>query len=158
MPTKTRRNGTRRNGKGSNAIALLTEDHKKVQKIFDQFERSRDDRRKADMVETALHELKVHTEIEEEIFYPAVRQAIEKDDLLDEAAVEHESAKHLISELEGMHPGDELFEARFTVLGEYVKHHIREEQREIFPLAKRAKMDLNELGEQLAQRKKELGG
>ena len=153
MPTKTRRNG-----KGSNAIALLTEDHKKVQKIFDQFERTRDDRRKADMVETALHELKLHTEIEEEIFYPAVRQAIEKDELLDEAAVEHESAKHLIGELEGMHPGDELFEARFTVLGEYVKHHIREEQREIFPLAKRAKMDLNELGEQLAQRKKELGG
>jgi hemerythrin-like domain-containing protein len=153
MPTKTRRNG-----KGSNAIALLTEDHKKVQKIFDQFERTRDDRRKADMVETALHELKVHTEIEEEIFYPAVRQAIEKDDLLDEAAVEHESAKHLIDELEGQRPGDELFEARFTVLGEYVKHHIREEQREIFPLAKRAKMDLQQLGEQMAQRKKELGG
>jgi hemerythrin superfamily protein len=153
MPTKTRRNG-----KGSNAIALLTEDHKKVQKIFDQFERTRDDRRKADMVQTALHELKVHTEIEEEIFYPAVREAIDEGDLLDEAAVEHESAKHLIGELEGMHPGDELFEARFTVLGEYVKHHIREEQREIFPLAKRAKMDLNHLGEQLAQRKKELGG
>ena len=153
MPTKTRRNG-----KGSNAIALLTEDHKKVQKLFDQFEHARDDRRQAYMVETALHELKIHTEIEEEIFYPAVRQAIEKDELLDEATVEHESAKHLIGELEGMHPGDELFDARFTVLGEYVKHHIREEQREIFPLAKRAKMDLNQLGEHMAQRKKELGG
>jgi len=153
MPSKPRRNG-----KGSNAIKVLTEDHNKVQKIFEQFERARDDRRKADMVETALHELKVHTEIEEEIFYPAVRKAIEQDELLDEATVEHESAKHLIGELEGMHPGDDLFEARFTVLGEYVKHHIREEQREIFPLAKRAKMDLDQLGEQLLQRKKELGG
>ena len=154
MPSKTRRNG-----KGSNAIKVLTEDHTKVQKIFDQFERTRDERRKADMVETALHELKVHTEIEEEIFYPAVRKAIEEDDLMDEATVEHESAKHLIDELEGMHPGDDLFDARFTVLGEYVKHHIREEQREIFPLAKRAKkMDLDQLGEQLLQRKKELGG
>ena len=154
MPSKTRRNG-----KGTNAIKVLTEDHNKVQKIFEQFERTRDERRKAGMVETALHELKVHTEIEEEIFYPAVRQAIEEDELMDEATVEHESAKHLISELEGMHPGDDLFDARFTVLGEYVKHHIREEQREIFPLAKRAKkMDLDQLGEQLLQRKKELGG
>lgn len=152
MPRKTRRNG-----KGSNAIRLLTEDHAKVQKIFDKFERTRDEARKADMVDTALHELKVHTEIEEEIFYPAVRQAIADDELLDEALVEHDSAKHLIGELEGMRPGDELFDARFTVLGEYVKHHIREEQRQIFPLAKRAKMDLDQLGEQLLQRKRELG-
>ena len=153
MPSKTRRNGKR-----SNAITILTEDHNKVQKIFEQFERTRDERRKADMVDTALHELKVHTEIEEEIFYPAVRQAIAEDELLDEATVEHQSAKHLIGELEGSRPGDDLFDARFTVLGEYVKHHIREEQREIFPLAKRAKMDLEQLGEQLLQRKKELGG
>jgi hemerythrin-like domain-containing protein len=152
--TMPRTNGNRR--KAPNAIAILTEDHKKVQKIFDQFEHARDDRRKGEMVTTALHDLTVHTQLEEEIFYPAVRRAIGEDELMDEATVEHASAKQLISDLEGMDPGDELFEAKFTVLGEYVKHHIKEEQREMFPRARRAKVDLAELGEQMLQRKEEL--
>ena len=144
--------------KSSDALALLKADHELVQELFDKFDTARTDKQKADLAEQICTELTIHAQIEEEIFYPAVRKAIEEDDLMDEATVEHESAKHLIGELEGMHPGDELFDARFTVLGEYVKHHIREEQREIFPLAKRAKMDLDELGEQMLQRKKELGG
>jgi len=149
-----RTNGVPR--KAPNAIAMLTEDHKKVQKIFDQFEHTRDRRRKAEMVSTALHDLTVHTQLEEEVFYPAVREAIDDKDLMDEAAVEHESAKQLISDLGDMDPGDELFDAKFTVLGEYVRHHIKEEQREMFPTARRAKLDLAKLGEQMLQRKQQL--
>ena len=102
--------------------------------------------------------LKVHTTIEEEIFYPAARAALaaKGDDMLDEATVEHASAKALIAQLESASPGDQLYDAKLTVLGEYIKHHVKEEQEEMFPKCRKAKMDLRGLGAQMAARKAEL--
>ena len=142
------------------AIALLTEDHKAVKKIFKEFEKLKqnggDDEEKSELVKRACQELTIHAQIEEEIFYPAVRDAIEDDDLMDEAEVEHASAKDLIAQLESMEPDNDLYDARFKVLGEYIDHHVKEEQDEMFPKAKKAKLDLIALGEDLAQRKNEL--
>ncbi len=156
--TKSR---THKSSDKEDALSLLMEDHKKVQKIFKDFEKSKDEmgeEAKAEMVRRACTELKIHTTIEEEIFYPALRDAIEDEDLIDEAEVEHASAKQMIDELERMQPGDELYDAKFTVLGEYVNHHIKEEQNEIFPEVKKAKLDLEQLGERLMQRKQALQG
>lgn len=141
------------------ALELLAEDHRKVTKMFEQFEMMKkedDDEAKQTLVEIACAELTVHAQIEEEIFYPALRETLEETDLLDEAEVEHASAKQLITELNAMQPGDDLYEAKFTVLGEYTKHHIQEEEKQIFPKAKKARMDLESLGEELRQRKMEL--
>jgi hemerythrin superfamily protein len=142
-------------------LKILIEDHKKVRKMFDQFEKmkedeSADDEAKQMLVESCCAELTVHAQVEEEIFYPAMREAIDDMDLLDEAEVEHASAKQLITELASMQPGDELYEAKFTVLGEYVKHHVEEEEKELFPKAKKAKVDLVALGEEVMERKQEL--
>ncbi|HZV97869.1 MAG TPA: hemerythrin domain-containing protein [Methylophilaceae bacterium] len=138
------------------ATELLMADHKKVQKMFKDFEKIEDEDEKFDVVAQICTELTIHAQIEEEIFYPAVRAAIDDDDLMDEAAVEHQEAKELISQLQSMEPGDELYDAKVTVLGEYVGHHIEEEQNEMFPKAKKAKVDLDSLGQQLVQRKEEL--
>ncbi|RJF99103.1 hemerythrin domain-containing protein [Noviherbaspirillum saxi] len=145
----------------NNAIKLLTEDHKKVKELFDEFEKMKskgyeDNDARQLIVETVCTALTIHAQIEEEIFYPAARDAIDDIDLLDEAEVEHASAKQLISELSAMQPGDELYDAKFTVLGEYVKHHIEEEEKELFPKVKKSGVDLDELGEELQQRKLEL--
>lgn len=145
----------------ADAIALLTQDHRKVQKIFREFEKAKDQadaEATAEMVRTACQELTIHAQIEEEIFYPALREALgdEGQDLLDEAEVEHESAKQLIGELERMSPGDDRYDATFTVLGEYVNHHIKEENGEMFPKAKQADIDLVALGKQMLRRKQEL--
>jgi hemerythrin-like domain-containing protein len=138
------------------AIALLREDHARVQEMFDRFERTRGDERKQRLVEQICLELEVHATIEEEIFYPAVREAIRGQDLMDEAEVEHQSAKALIRQLEAMSPGDELYDAKVKVLGEYVKHHVKEEQNEMFPQARAAELDLAELGDRMRQRKEQL--
>jgi Hemerythrin HHE cation binding domain len=142
------------------AIALLTQDHKAVQKIFKEFEKLKQndgsEEEKSKLVMRACTELTIHAQIEEEIFYPAVRAAIEDEDLMDEAEVEHGSAKDLIAQLESMDSNDELYDARFTVLGEYINHHVKEEQDEMFPKAKKAKLDLVALGAELGQRKEEL--
>jgi hypothetical protein len=100
----------------------------------------------------------VHAQIEEEIFYPAAYEALDEDgnDLLDDAEVEHATCKALIAEIEAMKVGEPLLDAKVKVLGEYVKHHVEEEETELFPECKDAKMDLKALGEQLAIRKKEL--
>ena len=144
------------------AIALLTADHKAVQKIFKEFEKLKQhdgsDEEKSELVMRACQELTIHAQIEEEIFYPAIRDAIDDDDLMDEAEVEHASAKDLIAQLESMEPDNDLYDARFTVLGEYINHHVKEEQDEMFPRAKKAKLDLKALGEDLARRKRELRG
>jgi hemerythrin-like domain-containing protein len=100
----------------------------------------------------------VHTALEEEIFYPAVREAIDDEDIMNEAAVEHETAKMLIEQLENMDSDDPNYYATFTVLGEYVKHHIKEEHGEMFPAAKKAKLDLEALAERMRSRKEELLG
>jgi hemerythrin-like domain-containing protein len=142
----------------SDVLSLLKADHDKVRKMFKEFEKleADDSEEKAELVKQACAELKVHTQVENEIVYPAIRQAIEDDDMMDEALVEHEAAEELISQLEELQPGDELFEAKFTVLGEYVNHHIAEEQKKMFTKAKKADIDLVSLGEQVAERKKEL--
>lgn len=124
------------------AIQLLRADHRKVQELFGQFEKARDEGRKAELAENICAELKVHAQIEEEIFYPAARDALKDEDLLDEAAVEHASAKDLIAQIEQTQPSEELFNAKVTVLGEYIKHHVKEEQNELFRKLKRTKLDL----------------
>ncbi len=143
--------------RAKDAIALLTADHRKVQKLFKEFEGlgEGDGKRKGQIVEQACAELTVHTTIEEEVFYPALREAIAEGDLLDEAEVEHATAKELIAQLQAMKPGEDLYEAKFTVLGEYVNHHIKEEQQQIFPKAKKAQIDLKALGEELMTRKQQ---
>jgi hemerythrin-like domain-containing protein len=107
-------------------------------------------------VRAVCEELKLHSLLEEEIFYPAVREAIGDEELMNEAAVEHETATMLIEQLENMGTDDPNYFATFTVLGEYVKHHIKEEQGEMFPAAKRARVDLAALGERMRARREEL--
>ena len=141
------------------AIALLKEDHQTVDKLFKEFEGLKDgekDEEKADCVEQICKALTVHATIEEEIFYPAAREALEEQDLLDEAEVEHAGVKRLVGELENMSPGDELYDAKVTVLAEYVKHHVKEEEVEMFPKVKRAGLDTEALGGRMAERKEEL--
>lgn len=140
------------------ALTLLRDDHRNVQKLFKQFTRAKEDSEKQQIVATACQELKVHAQIEEEIFYPEVRSVLKESDLLDEANVEHASAKQLIAQLEKMRPGDELYDAKFTVLGEYVNHHIKEEQEQMFPKVEKTDLDLKELGERLTERKEQLLG
>lgn len=151
---------TRRPKNGANdAITLLMEDHKKVQKLFKDFEKIKEnegDDGKQSLVKKICNELTIHTQVEEEIFYPAAREVIDEQDLLDEAEVEHASAKELIAQLESMEADDELYDATVTVLGEYVNHHIKEEQDEMFPKLKKAKLDVQTLGDEIMQRKQEL--
>jgi hemerythrin superfamily protein len=144
--------------KGANAIDLLIQDHDSVRKAFKKFKKM--DHEDTAAVEALVTEvctaLKAHTTIEEEIFYPAAREAIDDDDLMNEATVEHASAKDLIAQLEGMKPDDPMYSAVFTVLCEYVEHHAGEEEDEMFPKTRKAKLDLNALGEQMKARKEEL--
>lgn len=143
----------------SDVIEILIEDHKKVSKFFAEFEKIRhhaNDETKQTLVETACTELVIHTQVEEEYLYPALREVFDESDLLDEAEVEHNIAKQLIGELESMQPDDELYDAKFTVLGQYVKHHIEEEQNKIFPKITAAKMDFKSLGRSIRQRRDEL--
>ena len=159
MRTDTARQQKKRASPRVDAIALLRKDHASVLAMFKKFDGMTEGKggsAKAGLVRKICEELKVHTAIEEEIFYPAVREAIDEELLMDEAEVEHKSAKDLIGELEGMQPGDAKYDAKVTVLGEFIKHHVKEEHEEMFPKAKKAKVDLAALGEQMAARKREL--
>lgn len=141
---------------GMNAIELLEQDHQEVIGYFDEYEQIEDEGEKGELALKICLALTVHTQIEEEIFYPAARKAIKDDDLLDEAEVEHDGAKKLIAEIQGMEPGDDLYDAKVKVLGEQIKHHVEEEQDELFPECESAKMDLEGLGSQMAKRKDQL--
>jgi hemerythrin superfamily protein len=154
--TSTRSRKRTRATRAQDALQLLRADHRKVQDLFDQFEKARNDDKKGELAQEICTELRVHAQIEEEIFYPAAREAMKDQDLLDEAEVEHASAKELIAQIEAMQAGQELFDARVTVLGEYIRHHVKEEQNEIFPKLKKADIDLKGLGAQLAERKQAL--
>ena len=138
------------------AIALLKADHRKVEELFEKYESARG--RKAEIAHQICLELTVHTIIEEEIFYPACREAGVESDMMDEANVEHDGAKVLIGELENGSPDDEYYDAKVKVLSEEIKHHVKEEEKRggIFTQAKDADLDLNGLGEQMAARKQEL--
>ena len=147
-----------RKAKKLNAIQLLEEDHKYVQKAFKTFEDMDHEDHEAvkNLVTQVCEALEVHTKVEEELFYPPVRKAINDEDLMNEAEVEHDSAKTLIRQLKRMKPDDPKYAATFTVLGEYVKHHVKEEENEMFPKARRKKMNLQRLGDRLLARKIQL--
>jgi len=144
----------------TDATALLERDHAEVRKLFKQYQKLADaDADAADRQELAAQictMLTVHATIEEEIFYPAAREADVEVDLLAEAEVEHASAKDLIAQIESMSPTDELYDAKVVVLGEYVDHHVQEEEGEMFPKCRKARMDLATLAAALAERKSEL--
>ncbi|MBA3812862.1 MAG: hemerythrin domain-containing protein [Caulobacteraceae bacterium] len=154
--TKSRRAAARKSGAPQDAVALLKADHKEVEGWFDDYEDLTSNAEKSALAGKICAALKVHTQIEEEIFYPAARQATTDDDLIDEAVVEHAGAKDLIAQIEGMKAGDDLYDAKVKVLGEQIKHHVKEEEEELFPEAHRANMDLVELGARMAARKSEL--
>jgi len=141
---------------GMNAIELLKHDHREVEEYFEEYEDLEDDAEKAELSAKICQALKVHAQIEEEIFYPAAREATRDEDLLDEALVEHAGAKRLIEEIESMEVGDDLYDAKIGVLGEQIKHHVKEEEEELFPEAERSDMDLKAVGEKLEGRKMEL--
>lgn len=145
------------------ACDLLDADHKAVKKLFKEYEELAGSRargatqKKMDLAQQICHDLTVHARIEEEIFYPALREAIKDTALLDEAAVEHQSARELIAQIQAAGEPDEMFDARVKVLGEYIDHHVKEERGEIFPKARAArKLDLVGMREQLETRKEEL--
>lgn len=142
--------------KTKDAIALLKADHKKVKHLFDQFESSEEQEEKSEFCREAIKELRIHSIIEEEIFYPAVRAALNDDDEMNEAEEEHRLAKSLIESLESMKPSNEHYAAKFGVLAESVRHHIKEEESGMLKEAKDLDIDLDHLGERMAQRKEEL--
>jgi hemerythrin superfamily protein len=163
------RKGTRRATQSSRSappmdtdvIDLLSDDHRKVEELFEDYESSKDeadDEAKAALVATICLELTVHATVEEEIFYPAARGALDEEDaaMLDEAEVEHATVKVLIADLADMQPSDPLYDAKVKVLSEYVKHHVKEEEGEIFPSVRESELDLAALGEEIAARKQEL--
>jgi hemerythrin superfamily protein len=140
------------------AIELLTADHEKVKGLFEQFEKLSDRSKvnKKKLADQICLELTVHTQIEEEIFYPAMREASKDDDMVDEAVVEHAAAKDLIAQIREMDPGDDLYDAKVKVLSEQIDHHVGEEEDEMFDKARKTKLDLAALGEEMAMRKDEL--
>ncbi len=145
------------------ALHFLMDDHKRVQKIFKDFESvERDDAAMVqELVETACIELQIHSMLEEEIFYPAVRSRLEDDDrktqdLLNAAEVEHETVDELIAKLQELEPDDARYAAYFMVLAAYVKHHIKEEEKELFPEVKKMALNLSQLGEDMLLRREEL--
>ncbi|HEY1749803.1 MAG TPA: hemerythrin domain-containing protein [Caulobacteraceae bacterium] len=155
---KTKAKRTRRTGRRDPlAVRLLKQDHREVEGWFDEYEQLDTDKEKLELFGKIALALKVHTTIEEEIFYPSERGEVE-DDMLDEALVEHDGAKKMIAEIEAMKPGDDLYDAKVKVLGEYIKHHVKEEEQPggIFAQAKRGEEDLDAMGERLKARKEEL--
>jgi hemerythrin superfamily protein len=148
--------------KAVDATKLLAADHKEVKALFKQYDKlakgeGADDEKQA-IAEQICTMLTVHATIEEEIFYPAAREAMDEQDVLDEAEVEHASAKDLIAQIRGMSPADELYDAKVKVLGEYIDHHVQEEEKELFPKLRKADLDLKEVGTALEARKQQLMG
>lgn len=142
--------------KGKDATVLLRADHKLVDTLFTEYAASKSNAKKKGIVQQICSELSVHAQVEEEIFYPAVQKAMHDHELVPEATVEHATLKSLISEVEGVEPDGEMFDAKIKVLSEYVKHHVKEEQNEIFPKAKATDLDMKALGARIASRKEEL--
>jgi len=141
------------------AISFLMNQHREVEELFKQFEKLGEDGspdEKEPIVRTACEKLTVHATIEEEIFYPAAREVEDAESLLNEAEVEHSTAKDLIATLDEMDANEEMFSATFTVLSEYIKHHVKEEEGELFPKVKKSGLDLDALGQELAARAEDL--
>lgn len=153
---KPKKSTSSTSAKALEATALLRADHKAVDALFEEYESARSTSKKKEIVATICKELRVHAQIEEEIFYPAVKQALKDKELIPEATVEHATLKDLIAQVEGVEPDGEMFDAKIKVMSEYVKHHVKEEQNEIFPKAKESSLDLIQLGEKMSERKAEL--
>lgn len=141
---------------GLDAVALLEADHRAVEQLFDAFEDASGDAEKRDLANAICVALKVHARLEEELFYPAAAKVLDDTSLVDEAMVEHASAKDLIAQIEAGAPGEALFDAKVKVLGEYVDHHVTEEEDEIFPQCRASDLDLDALGAAMAMRRQEL--
>jgi len=142
------------------AIALLKADHRQVEELFEEFENTNRGSRKSKLAAQICEALRMHTVVEEEIFYPAFLAAAKEEDIHHEAIVEHAGAKNLIAQIEGSNPSDDYFDAKVKVLSEMIKHHVREEEQRdgMFAKARQADMDLRGLGEAIAARKRELMG
>ena len=151
------RRSTARSGR-QDAIAVLKADHRQVEGWFRQFKSTESKQRKEALAGRICEALKVHTTIEEELFYPAFLEATEEEDIHHEAAVEHNGAKKLIAEIEDSGPDDDYYDAKVSVLSEMIKHHVKEEEKPggMFARARRSEMDLESLGERLRTRKQEL--
>ena len=143
--------------RAKDAIAILKADHRKVEGLFARYEEAKEknDRKQAIFQQIAM-ELKVHMQLEEEIFYPQSRAFVEEDDTVNEAIVEHQAAKDLIAQLEAMAPSDEMYDAKVQVLQEQIEHHVEEEEEEYFPEAKKNGMDTKAVGEEIMAKKPEL--
>jgi hemerythrin superfamily protein len=154
----------RKGGSGSRsqpiAIEMLTADHRTVEDLFDRYESEKesDDDTKRGIAQRICGELTVHAQVEEELFYPWLRENLDEDDMemVEEAQVEHQTAKDLIAQIEGASEIDETYDAKVKVLGEYIKHHVKEEENEIFPSVASEKEALDELGQEMMARKLEL--
>ena len=144
------------------ALEALSADHRKVEALFKDFEKAKqaDDDSRREIAETICAELTVHATLEEEIFYPWLRETLDDDDmdLVEEAQVEHDGAKDLIARIQGATEVDDAYDAKVKVLSEYIKHHVKEEEEEIFPSVSSEKEALDEMGEEMAARKAELQG
>jgi hemerythrin-like domain-containing protein len=142
------------------AVSLLSADHAEVKQMFETYrqlvDENADDEQRGELARQICSLLTVHAEIEEEIFYPSLRENADADLTLDEAEVEHAAATELIEQIEVMDAGDALYDAKVIVLGEYIDHHVQEEENELFPQAEKSGIDLDELGAELASRKREL--
>jgi len=163
--SSSQRNAANRPARGApaeavDAIRLLVDDHDAVKGLFKTYEKLVKDEASVEEKQAVAQEiclaLKAHTAIEEEIFYPAARDALDDDGMFDEAEVEHESVKDLIEQIEGMSPQEDLYDAKVTVLGEYIDHHVKEEETEMFPKVRKTDLDLKSLGDQMESRRDQL--
>lgn len=145
--------------KTPDAIALLKQDHRTVEDLFEEFEAAEEDEG-LPIAQRICQMLTIHAQIEEEILYPAAREALEdageEGELVAEALVEHASAKDLIAKIEAMEEQDETYNATVKVLSEYIKHHVKEEESELFPALKKTELDLKQIGAELFERKQAL--
>jgi hemerythrin superfamily protein len=144
MPTKT-----------NPVLAMLKDDHKKVKGLFEEY-KDANSRKQQEIADTVIHELEVHAALEEELIYPAIREQIDEDALMNEATEEHHLVHVLIGELKKLDASDEIFTAKFTVLGELIKHHVKEEEGEMFPKAQKADLDWEALNAEVQERKEQL--
>ena len=151
------RRATRGPAVAHDALELLRKDHADVKKLFKQFDRraSRSDiEGKVNIANRICMELLIHMQVEEALFYPAARDMLDAADMVNEASVEHGSAKSLIAQIQDLDPEDAMYDAKVTVLGEYIRHHVKEEEKEMFPKMKKADIDLVALGEKIVARKR----
>lgn len=137
-------------------VSMLKEDHGNVKKLFDQFEKTDDERTQMQIARSAINELKVHAAIEEEIFYPAVEGTVDDEEIMAEATQEHHVVHFLIDELDSQKLDHDTFHAKFMVLAENVRHHIKEEEGEMFPKIDAKETEMQEIGARMAQRKQQL--